>query len=45
MKFISLDIETTSLVPSEGVVLQLGAILEDTLNPLSFEESKSLKQL
>lgn len=43
MQYFSIDIETSSLIPEEGVILQLGAILEDTDKPLSFEESKKFE--
>lgn len=32
MRYISLDIETTSLNPQDGDVLEIGAIVEDTTN-------------
>lgn len=39
MKYISLDIETTGLDRELDQVLEIGAIIEDTNNPLSFKES------
>lgn len=38
MKFISIDIETTGLDPEFNQILSIGAVIEDTLNPLPFEE-------
>lgn len=38
MKFISIDVETTGLDPEFNQILSIGAIIEDTLNPIPFEE-------
>lgn len=38
MKYISLDVETLGLIPGEHSIIQIGAVCEDTNNPLSFEE-------
>lgn len=38
MKYVSIDIETTGLNPEKCQVLQIGAVIEDTSNPLPFEE-------
>lgn len=38
MKYISIDIETTGLDPEFNQILSIGAVIEDTLNPLPFEE-------
>jgi DNA polymerase III epsilon subunit-like protein len=38
MKFISIDIETTGLDPETCQILSIGAVIEDTLNQLPFEE-------
>jgi oligoribonuclease len=38
MKYISIDIETTGLDPEFNQILSVGAVIEDTLNPLPFEE-------
>jgi DNA polymerase III epsilon subunit-like protein len=38
MKYISIDIETTGLDPITNKVLSIGAIIEDTNNPLPFDE-------
>jgi DNA polymerase III epsilon subunit-like protein len=40
MEYISIDIETTGLDEHSHQILEFGAIIEDTHNPLSFEESK-----
>jgi hypothetical protein len=38
MKYISIDVETTGLDPDFNQILSIGAVIEDTLNPLPFEE-------
>lgn len=38
MKYISIDIETTGLNPLENDILEIGAYIEDTLQPLPREE-------
>ena len=38
MKYISIDIETTGLDPESCQILSIGAVIEDTLNQLPFEE-------
>ena len=38
MKYISIDIETTGLDPDFNDVLSIGAIIEDSANPLPYEE-------
>jgi oligoribonuclease len=38
MKYVSIDIETTGLDPINHKTLSIGAIIEDTNNPLPFEE-------
>lgn len=38
MKYISIDTETTGIDPSLDQVLEIGAIIEDTNNPMSFED-------
>lgn len=38
MKYISIDIETTGIDPNKDQILSIGAIIEDTNNPLPFEE-------
>ena len=38
MRYISIDIETTGLDPEFNQILSIGAVIEDTLNPLPFEE-------
>ena len=38
MKYISIDIETTGLDPDFNQILSIGAVIEDTLNPVPFEE-------
>lgn len=38
MKYVSIDIETTGLNPEKCQILQIGAVIEDTSNPLPLEE-------
>jgi DNA polymerase III epsilon subunit-like protein len=38
MKYISIDVETTGIDPETCQILSIGAVIEDTLNPLPFEE-------
>ena len=38
MKYISIDIETTGLDPQTCQILSIGAVIEDTLNPLPIEQ-------
>jgi oligoribonuclease len=42
MKYISIDLETTGLDPEACQILSFSAILEDTNNPLSYEDSPKL---
>lgn len=42
MKYLSIDIETTGLDPKTCQTLQIGIIIEDTENPLSFSEIPKL---
>ena len=39
MIYISIDTETTGIDKEKCQVIELGAIIEDTTKPLSFEES------
>lgn len=45
MKFVSLDIETTGLDPYRHQILQIGAIVEDTNNPLEYDEIPKFERL
>lgn len=38
MIYVSVDIETTALVPIQGQIIQFGAIIEDTEKKLPYEE-------
>ena len=38
MKYISIDIETTGLDPENNDILSIGAIVEDSNNPLPFDQ-------
>lgn len=39
MKYVSIDIETTGLDREQDQIIEFGAILEDTLNPLPFKDT------
>lgn len=43
MKYVSIDIETTGLDREKHQVLEVGAIIEDTNNPLPFDEIPRFK--
>lgn len=43
MKYVSIDVETTGIDPEKHQVLEIGAIIEDTNNQLSFEEIPKFK--
>jgi oligoribonuclease len=43
MRYVSIDIETTGLNPENCQILQIGAIIEDTKNPLPYEEIPKFK--
>ncbi len=43
MKYISVDIETTGIDPEVDQVLEIGAIIEDTCNLLSFDKIPKFK--
>jgi oligoribonuclease len=45
MIYVSIDIETTGLDPDQHQILEIGAILEDTNDPKSFEESPKFRAL
>jgi oligoribonuclease len=38
MKYVSIDIETSGIDPEKHQILEFSAIIEDTKNPLSFDE-------
>lgn len=38
MKYISIDLETTGVDPEENQILEFGAVIEDTNNPLPLDE-------
>ena len=43
MKYISIDCEMTSLSADDGQLLEIGLIIEDSANPLPFDELPKLK--
>jgi oligoribonuclease (3'-5' exoribonuclease) len=45
MIYFSIDIETTGLNFERCQILEFGAIMEDTENPLSFEDSKKFRAI
>ncbi len=45
MKYISVDIETTGLFPEEHQIIEFGAIIEDSNDPKSYEESKKFRRI
>jgi oligoribonuclease (3'-5' exoribonuclease) len=45
MKYVSIDIETTGLNPEDCQVLEIAAIIDDTLDPKSFEEMPKFQSL
>ena len=45
MLYVSLDIETTGLDPERHQILQIGAIIEDTNNPLDFDNTPKFERL
>jgi DNA polymerase III epsilon subunit-like protein len=38
MKYVSIDLETTGLDPIRNQILEFGAVIEDTENPLPYDE-------
>ena len=45
MKYVSIDIETTGLDPETCQIIQIGAVIEDTENPVPVENLPSFKCL
>lgn len=45
MKYVSLDLETTGPDPERHQILQIGAIVEDTNNPLDYDEIPKFERL
>lgn len=45
MKYVSIDIETTGLNPEEHQIIEFAAIIEDSKNPKSYEESKKFRRV
>ena len=45
MKYVSIDIETTGIDKENDQILEVGAIIEDTLNPLSFDDIPKFKAI
>jgi len=45
MKYISIDLETTGIDPEQNQIIEFGAIIEDSKNPLSYEESKKYRRV
>jgi oligoribonuclease (3'-5' exoribonuclease) len=45
LKYCSIDIETTGLDPNEHQIIEFGAIIEDSENPQSYEDSKKYRRI
>lgn len=45
MRYVSIDIETTGLDPNENQMIEFGAIIEDSNNPKSYEDSKKYRRI
>lgn len=45
MIYCSIDIETTGLDPNENQMIEFGAIIEDSNNPKSYEDSKKYRRI
>lgn len=45
MNYVSIDLETTGLDKNEHQIIEFGAIIEDTNNPKSYEDSKKYRRI
>lgn len=45
MKYVSVDIETTGIDPENNQIIEFGAIIEDTKNPKSYDESPKFRRI
>lgn len=45
LKYCSIDIETTGLDPNEHQIIEFGAIIEDSQNPKSYDDSKKYRRI
>jgi len=45
MRYVSIDIETTGIDSEKNQILEFAAIIEDTKNPKSYEESKKYRRI
>lgn len=45
MKYVSLDVETTGIDPEENQIIEFGAIIEDSNNPKSYDESPKFRRI
>lgn len=45
MRYLSIDIETTGINPDENQMIEFGAIIEDSNNPKSYEDSKKFRRI
>lgn len=45
MKYLSIDLETTGLDENEHQIIEFGAIIEDSNDPKSYEESKKYRRI
>jgi oligoribonuclease len=45
MRYVSIDLETTGLSHEENQIIEFGAIIEDSENPQSYENSKKYRRI
>jgi oligoribonuclease len=45
MRYVSIDLETTGLDENEHQIIEFGAIIEDSKNPKSYDESKKYRRI
>jgi oligoribonuclease len=45
MKYVSIDIETTGLDENQNQIIEFGAIIEDSNDPKSYEDSKKFRRI
>jgi len=45
MRYVSIDIETTGLLHEEHQIIEFGAIIEDSNDPQSYEDSKKYRRI
>lgn len=45
MRYVSIDLETTGLLHEEHQIIEFGAIIEDSNNPQSYDDSKKYRRI